>query len=151
MTSPVDPDAISRTALLGMLTGAASTLEQALEQEANSGCVIVADLPACQCRSGQAALLTVLVAAVRAFGQVKVELSFRPELHVLGGIHKGRSLAEVIEAEGGLLPAADAWAFLALEDRDNAVAVCQQSAALSLKVIAGPGLGRRVHFAIPLR
>ena len=96
---PIDPDRVSRTALLAVFNNSAVSVEAALDMQARTGVVICADVQVCSDYSGQAALLTAVRTAARAFGIVWVVL---PDCDpaVLGGPHRGEPLRNVLFREG---------------------------------------------------
>jgi len=99
---PFRADRFNRTALLSVLDNTASTVEEALDRHARTGVVIAADDVACASYLGQAALLSAVRTAVRAFGSVWVCV---PEVlpDVLGGPDVGMSLREALVTQGAAL------------------------------------------------
>ncbi len=105
--TPINPEAVHRTALLGMHDGTAPTIEDAISSHSKTGIVLVADTPSCTSDLGQAALLTALVTAQRAFGHVHVEVD-AADTTINGGVWRNQTLAEVITAEGATIGLPDA-------------------------------------------
>jgi hypothetical protein len=114
MTERVRADDIHRTALLGAYDDSQPTLDAALMAYAATGVLVCANEAACVETSGQVALLTAVVTAVRAFGQVHV-LASTPDAPVAAGVARGLTLAEAIGREGAQLvspsdlAASDTW------------------------------------------
>ncbi|MEU9891483.1 hypothetical protein [Sphaerisporangium sp. NPDC051011] len=92
-------DDIDRTALLSAHDGSQPTLEAAIRAHETTGVTICADSSTCTDALGQAALLTALVTAVRAFGNTVVVLD-SPEAEVTSGIFTGQRLCDVVHAQG---------------------------------------------------
>jgi hypothetical protein len=88
MTERVRADDIHRTALLGAYDDSQPTLDAALMAYAATGVLVCANEAACVETSGQVALLTAVVTAVRAFGQVHV-LASTPDAPVAVGVALG--------------------------------------------------------------
>jgi hypothetical protein len=105
MTVP-DANDISRTVLLSMHDGSQPTIEAAQAAHDATGLVIVADETGCRTSRGQAALLTAVVTAVRAFGRVAV-LAEIPGARVVTGLFHGSVLADVLVGQGAHLLTAD--------------------------------------------
>jgi hypothetical protein len=101
MTAP-NPDQIDRTVLIAVHDGTAATIEAAEAAHARTGVVLLADGEACTSVSGQAALLTAVTTAVRAFGSVHVTLA-DPQAVVATGFSAGSPLCLAAEAEGARL------------------------------------------------
>lgn len=101
MTVP-DPDTISRTVLLGLHDGSQPTVEAAHAAHAATGVIVIADDSACAGANGQAALLTAVATASRAFGQVAV-CPESPHAVIHAGINRGSTLADVITRDGATL------------------------------------------------
>jgi hypothetical protein len=105
--TPLNPDDIHRTALLAMHDGSQPTLEAALTAHAATGIVICADAVTCHDGHGQAAVLTAIATAVRAFGDVTV-LAAAPDTVIASGLAAGQTLASAVRQHGAqLAPAAD--------------------------------------------
>lgn len=68
----LDPDRFDRTVLISVHDGTAPTLEAAEADHAATGVILVAGERVCTSTNGQAALLTAVTTAVRAFGNVEV-------------------------------------------------------------------------------
>lgn len=112
MTDPTPPptldaDAVDRTVLLALRTGWHPTLEDAEAAHDRTGIVLHADTTTCAEVAGQAALLTAVVTAARALGTVQVVVA-APDAPILGGLHRGRSLAEACDREGAVVASAAA-------------------------------------------
>lgn len=95
----VDPDTIHRTALLGVYDPAHSTLEAAVRAHAKTGITVRGDARACRTAGGQAAVLTAVATATRAFGHVLVALD-DPDAVVHLGPRRGVTLNTAVRAEG---------------------------------------------------
>lgn len=95
----LDADQICRTVLISVHDGSAATLEEAQAVQAATGIVIVADGSVCCSMNGQAALLTAVATAVRAFGSVRVVMELADAI-LLAGMRRGSALGSVVEAEG---------------------------------------------------
>jgi hypothetical protein len=114
MTERLRADDIHRTALLGMHDDSQPTLDAALTAHAATGVVLCANEAVCREVTGQAALLTAVATAVRAFGTVMV-LAERPDVVIKVGTSNGLTLAEAVGREGAHLvshadfPEANAW------------------------------------------
>lgn len=107
MTDPTPPltldaDAVDRTVLLTLQTGSHPTLEDAETAHAQTGIVFHADTATCTEAPGQAALLTAVTTAVRAFGTVRI-VAAAPDAPVRGGLHRGRTVAEICDQEGAVV------------------------------------------------
>jgi hypothetical protein len=98
-----DPDWLDRTVLIGVHDGTAPTIEAAEAAHAATGVILVAGDDACTSTNGQAALLTAVNTAVRAFGYVQAVLAGDPHATVGAGLSKGIDLGAAIEAEGAHL------------------------------------------------
>jgi hypothetical protein len=98
----LDPDQLDRTVMIAVHDGSAATIEAAEAAHAATGVVFVADNDVCGSINGQAATLTAVATAVRAFGNVHVLLD-RPEAAIHAGLHRGVALQDVVKAEGGQL------------------------------------------------
>lgn len=105
MTMP-NPDRVSRTLLLSMHDGTQPTIEDAAAAHADTGVILLAGITACNSVSGQAALLTAVLTAVRAFGNVLV-LAGAPDAVIRAGTRQGRPLAQAIVEEGARLTTVD--------------------------------------------
>lgn len=101
-----DPDYVHRTVLLSMHDGTALTVEGAEAAHAATGIIIVGDDEVCRTDSGQAAMLTAIATATRAFGHVYV-LVANPPATITTGLHRGSTLAAVANAEGARLITVD--------------------------------------------
>ena len=97
----VDTDHLSRTALLRLHQPGLS-VDAALQRHRATAITLTAGPDVCATRAGQAALLTAVATAVRAFGTTFVTAD-RLDIVILGGPDKGRLLADVIRAEGVLI------------------------------------------------
>ncbi|MEY2474053.1 MAG: hypothetical protein QOK28_3382 [Actinomycetota bacterium] len=97
-----DADTIHRTVLLSAHDHAHATLEGAAAAHAATGITIVCDSATCTTLGGQAALLTAVATAARAFGQVDVVVPANPP-DVIGGPTRGQPLADAIHAEGAVM------------------------------------------------
>ena len=106
MRTPLRPEDIHRTALLAVHDGSQPTLEAALTAHANTVVVLCIDERTCADVSGQAALLTAVVTAVRAFGRVLVYAAM-PEAPITTGLFTGRTLADAVAMEGARCISAD--------------------------------------------
>ena len=102
MTSTSLPDSVDRLILKSLRDGTAPTLDQAILDRANSAVGVIASHDTCSSISGQAAILTAVVTAVRAFGTVFVYLDDRSPI-VCSGLFRGQVLADAVRAEGGTL------------------------------------------------
>jgi hypothetical protein len=98
MTVP-DPDRLDRTVLIAVHDGTAPTIEAAEAAHAATGVVLIADDAVCVSTNGQAALLTAVTTAVRAFGNVHVVLATPGEI-IRAGVNNGTALQEAVKAEG---------------------------------------------------
>lgn len=105
MNTP-DPDRIDRTVLIAMHDGTAETFEAAVEAHASTGVIIVGDAHICSTMGGQAALLTAVTTAVRAFGNVRVIVA-SPQDTILAGVNRGQALGAAVEVEGAQIIPAD--------------------------------------------
>lgn len=99
MTTPIDTDQIHRTALLAIHDGSQPTLQAALLAHAATGLLVCADAATCRDVSGQAALLTAVVTATRAFGNVLVAASAL-ETVIEAGIYAGLTLGSAVARQG---------------------------------------------------
>ena len=120
LTMTLRPDDVHRTVLLAAHDGTQPTLDAAIAAHDRTGIVICADKQTCRDASGQAAILTAVVTARRAFGTVTVHAE-DPAAILTAGIFKGRALADAVASQGArLLPAAapgaagEAWPVLLL-------------------------------------
>lgn len=102
MNEPLRADDVHRTALLAMHDDSQPTLDAALTAHAATGVVLCANEGTCRDVTGQAALLTAVATAVRAFGTVMV-LAECPDAMITVGALDGLTLAEVIAQEGARL------------------------------------------------
>lgn len=102
MSGSPNADQFHRTALLAMHDGSQPTLEAALAAHAATGVLISTDAATCQDVSGQAALLTAVVTATRAFGNVLVHAS-DPEVVIMSGVYAGRTLRAAVAHQGAHL------------------------------------------------
>jgi len=98
-------DDIDRTVLLALHDDSQPTLEAALTAHARTGVVLCADATTCSEAIGQAALITGVVTAVRAFGNVVV-LAAVPEAPIAAGVFRGLTIADAIAREGARAVAA---------------------------------------------
>ncbi|WP_309127100.1 hypothetical protein [Microbacterium sp.] len=94
----LDADEISRVALLQLTDGSATSLEDAQRLFDTRQLVLQPTQAAVATASGQAALLTAAVTAIRTFGAVHVTLP--EDARVLGGIHRGQLLSDALRREG---------------------------------------------------
>lgn len=124
MTS-LDPDEVHRTILLGAHDGSQPTLEAARTAHDRTGILICADTSTCRDLSGQAALLTAVVTARRAFGTTAV-LAADGTAVIPSGIFARQTVADAAAAQGAVI-VTDAqarvnpdWPFLLLGDRTPA-------------------------------
>jgi hypothetical protein len=99
MTAPPRAGDIHRTALLAMHDGSQPTLDAAISAHADTGVLLCADADTCHDFAGQAALLTAVTTAARAFGNVAV-LAASPQTVITGGVSAGISLANAVVREG---------------------------------------------------
>lgn len=99
MTTPIDTDQIHRTALLAIHDGSQPTLQAALLAHAATGLLVCADAATCRDVSGQAALLTAVATASRAFGNVLVAASAL-ETVIEAGIYAGLTLGSAVARQG---------------------------------------------------
>lgn len=99
---PIHPDEIHRTALLAAHDGSQPTLQEALDAHARTGIIICADTHACRDRCGQAAVLTAVATAVRAFGTVVLRAEALDSIIPLG-VYQGHTLADAAAREGAVL------------------------------------------------
>jgi hypothetical protein len=97
-----DADRLDRTVLIAVHDGTALTIEAAEAAHAATGVVLVADDDACTSTNGQAAVLTAVTTAVRAFGHVEAVLA-DPHATVSAGLNKGTDIGAAIQAEGAHL------------------------------------------------
>ncbi|MGV9385031.1 hypothetical protein ACWDRB_55145 [Nonomuraea sp. NPDC003707] len=104
MTAPLKPDDINRTVLLAAHDGSQPTLQAAITAHAATGIIISADNATCSDANGQAALLTAVATATRAFGTAAAILD-APETLIARGPFTGRTLAEAITDQGAHLVA----------------------------------------------
>jgi len=100
MTSEYDADSFNRTALL--LAHELGDSAEGAGCQRRSRVLIVAGFDVCTTRNGQAALVTAVKTAVRAFGTVDVALAVSAA-EILGGPEKGLSLAVAVTGEGACL------------------------------------------------
>lgn len=100
MTS-LSADDMHRTALLAMHDGSQLTLEAALSAHSATGILICADATTCHNIQGQAALLTAVATAARAFGTVVVVAAV-PRTAITGGPVTG-TIASAISQQGARL------------------------------------------------
>jgi hypothetical protein len=117
---PLRPDGVHRTVLLAAHDGTQPTLDAAIAAHNRTGIVICADTQTCRDTSGQAAILTAVVTARRAFGTVTVHAE-DPAAILTTGIFKSQTVATAVASQGArLLPAApadgvdEAWPILLL-------------------------------------
>jgi hypothetical protein len=96
------PDEVDRTALIRAYDGNHGTLEDAIARHEATGVVLCADRATCEHDLGQAALLTAVVTAVRAFGQVIVRAD-APNAVARLGITAGKRLAYTVLDQGAVL------------------------------------------------
>jgi hypothetical protein len=95
---------ISRTALIAVHDGSAESIEAAEAAHAATGVVIAAGTDVCRTVNGQAALMTAVATAARAFGTVTAAVS-DPHTVVMAGLDRGRRLGDAIAAQGAKLTA----------------------------------------------
>jgi hypothetical protein len=137
VTSQLQPDDIHRTALLAAHDDSQPTLDAALAAHAATGVLVRANDAACTETAGQAALLTAVITAVRAFGQVHVLLD-APEARVKLGVLRGLTLAEALVREGAQLVTAsnvrpnDAWPVVLVGAGTSAPATAHSSLVLRI-------------------
>jgi hypothetical protein len=106
LTMTLRPDDVHRTVLLAAHDGTQPTLEAAIAAHNRTGIMICADKQTCRDTSGQAAILTAVVTARRAFGTVTVHAE-DPAPVLTTGIFKGQGLADALVSQGTrLLPTA---------------------------------------------
>ena len=101
------PDGVHRTVLLAAHDGTQPTLDAAIAAHDRTGIVICADTQTCRDASGQAAILTAVVTARRAFGTVIVHAEV-PAAILAAGVFKGRALADAVANQGARLLSAEA-------------------------------------------
>jgi hypothetical protein len=101
------PDGVHRTVLLAAHDGTQPTLDAAIAAHDRTGIVICADRETCRDASGQAAILTTVASARRAFGSVFVHVE-DPAATLTAGVFKGRTLADAMTSQGARLLAAEA-------------------------------------------
>lgn len=111
MTVLLDSDSVDRTVLLGLYDGSQTSLEAAREEAENRGIIVCADAQTCSEPSGQAAMLTAIITAVRAFGKVLVAAESSNAI-VLRGVYRGRSLSDVISNVGAAVISFDEGAVI---------------------------------------
>jgi hypothetical protein len=97
-----DLDRLDRTVLIAVHDGTAPTIEAAEAAHAATGVVLVADDDVCTSTNGQAAVLTAVTTAIRAFGNVETVLA-NPHARVSAGLSRGNRLSTAIEAGGARL------------------------------------------------
>ena len=100
--TPLRPDDVHRTALLAAHDGSQPTLGAAVAAHARTGVMICADTRTCRDISGQAALLTAVVTARRAFGTVTV-LAADPAAVLTTGIFTNQTIASAVTSQGAQL------------------------------------------------
>lgn len=100
--TPLRPDDIHRTVLLAAHDGSQPTLEAAQQAHERTGIVIYADATACRDLSGQAALLTAVVTAKRAFGTTVV-LAADSSATIPTGIFANQTTASAVAGQGATL------------------------------------------------
>lgn len=98
---------LSRTVLLALHTGDDPTVEAAIARHERTGVHITADAATCTSPTGQAATLTAVATAVRAFGHVHVHLD-EPNAEVIGGLAAGEALGDAVATLGACLDLLDA-------------------------------------------
>ena len=104
LTMTLRPDGVHRTVLLAAHDGTQPTLDAAIAAHDRTGIVICADKQTCRDASGQAAILTAVVTARRAFGTVTMHAE-DPAAILTAGVFKGRALADAVASQGArLLP-----------------------------------------------
>lgn len=96
--SILDPDTISRVALLHLTDGSAQSLEDAECLIQSRQLNLYPTPSAVHTPAGQAALLTAAVTGIRTFGAVRVTLP--GDSTVLDGVHRGRALSDALRDEG---------------------------------------------------
>jgi len=97
----LDADEISRVALLHLADGSATSLEDA-ERLLSARQVTLRPAPGiATTATGQAAILTAAVTAVRTFGAVHVTL--HGDTQIRNGVHRGRLLSDALRQEGAHL------------------------------------------------
>jgi hypothetical protein len=113
------------------------TLDAALAAHAATGVLVCANDAACTETAGQAALLTAVITAVRAFGQVHV-LADAPDARVRVGVLRGLTLAEIFVREGAQLVTSpnvkpdDAWPVVVIGAGTSAPANAHLSVVLRI-------------------
>lgn len=106
MTMPLELSDVHRTALLAMHDGSQPTLEAAITAHAATGVMVCADAATCRDFAGQAAVLTAVVTATRAFGNVAVAAA-SPQTAITAGVFAGLSLTDAVTRQGARLVTAD--------------------------------------------
>lgn len=104
--SQINPDDVSRVALLSLMDGSAATIEEAVAKADQRHLNIYAASSAPEDPCWQAATLTALLIAVRAFGQVTL-LTDAADVIIACGPFVGKSLREVAGLEGVAILATD--------------------------------------------
>ena len=99
---PLRPDDIHRTVLLAAHDGSQPTLEVALTAHGQTGIIICADARTCCDLSGQAALLTAVVTARRAFGAATV-CAAEASAVITTGTFANQTVADAVTGLGALL------------------------------------------------
>lgn len=97
--SQINPDEVSRIALLSLMDGSAATIEEAVAKADQRHVNIHATSSTPEDPCWQAATLTALLIAVRAFGQVTL-LTDAADVVIVRGPFVGMSLREVAQLEG---------------------------------------------------
>ena len=95
----IDPDEVSRVTLLGLMDGSAATLEEAEEKASDRRLNIFAVTSTPDDASWQAAVMTAVLVAARAFGQVTLVTNV-PDAAIHRGPFSGGSLRDFADAEG---------------------------------------------------
>lgn len=131
-----NPDQISRTVLLGLHDSTQPTIEAANAAHSETGIIVVADDLTCSSSNGQAALLTAVATAVRAFGNVLV-VADSPDVVLRIGLHRGSRLSQAIVdqdaslvADDGVPSANAAWPMLLIGGTTQAPAGSGATAAV---------------------
>ncbi|WP_328855387.1 hypothetical protein OHB01_12635 [Microbispora hainanensis] len=101
MIEQLRSDAVHRTALLSAHDGSQPTIRAALDAHARTGITICADATTCGDVAGQAALLTAVATAVRAFGTVFVAVD-GPDEQLKSGPFCGVSLSHALTEIGAV-------------------------------------------------
>ncbi|MEO3810790.1 hypothetical protein ABGB17_17460 [Sphaerisporangium sp. B11E5] len=94
-------DAVHRTALLSAHDGSQPTVRDALDAHTRTGILIHADATTCEDAAGQAALLTAVATAVRAFGTVLVAVD-TADAQLRSGPYRGATLSHVLTEIGAV-------------------------------------------------